>query len=269
MMNLKALLLGVFVLTFGNSTVSLAEGDGFNHDGEIWSKVLSDYTDANAMFAYKKLVSDLKANSKHPFNTYLTQLQAVSRAEFDQWSRQQQMAFLINAYNAFTVKLIVDHYPVKSIREINVRFLVVPKPWDLEFFSLLGGEIKSIDPIEHEYLRPIYKDYRIHAAVNCASISCPPLRREAFVAERLDEQMNEQMRLWINDESRNKFNATTGEVSVSKIFDPAWYGKDFADWGEGVPAVLKRYGSDEVGKALDKGGRIRYLPYDWGLNSVE
>ncbi|MCB0363217.1 MAG: DUF547 domain-containing protein, partial [Bdellovibrionales bacterium] len=179
----------------------------------------------------------------------------------EKWDSKQKMAFLINAYNALTVKLILDHYPVKSIKKIGSFF---SNPCKLEFFKLLDGKISSLDPIEHVWLRPKYKDYRIHAAVNCASISCPQLRNEAFIAERLEEQLNEQMGLWLQDKNRNEIEIKDKTFRASKIFD--WYKDDFQSWGGGIWNVLKKHlKSSKLPQDIDS-FEIDYLEYNWDLN---
>jgi hypothetical protein len=198
----------LFLIVFLVPALSAA---AFDPTHKEWTEVLKKYQDSRGHMLYRQLKADL--GPKHPFASYLSAIQALPKVEFEKWSEAQKKAFLINAYNALTVKLIVDHYPVKSIKKIGGLFT---KPWTLEFFSLLGGEIKALDPIEHEWLRPKFKDYRIHAAVNCASVSCPPLRNEAFTADKLDSQLDSQMRSWLSDKDRNRLNGEKFEIS--KIF---------------------------------------------------
>lgn len=234
---------------------------GFDHQHSKWDETLKLYRNPQGLVAYGKLKEHANSNDKLAFNAYLSELQSVSEADYKSWQAPQQKAFLINAYNALTVKLIIDHYPITSIKKIG-GFMA--KPWTVKFFSLLGGKIVKLDPIEHDYLRPEFKDYRIHAAVNCASKSCPILRGEAYVPEKLEAQLDEQMKLWLNDTSRNSFDETSGVIKISRIFD--WYEKDFDRWGGGVREVLRRYGPPSALKAIDKKGKIEYQDYDWSLN---
>jgi len=206
----------------------------------------------------------LEKTQDHPFQRYLKSLQGVDRAQFDAFTPKQQKAFLINAYNSLTIKLILDHFPVASIRDIGGLF---GNPWKLEFFSLLGGAIKSLDPIEHEYLRPVYKDYRIHAAVNCASRSCPELRGEPYVAEHLDRQLDEQMARWLHDPSRNKVDRSSRKMLLSKIFD--WYRDDFVNYGGSIDAVIQRHAGDVYASAIASKFATDYLPYSWQLNEYK
>lgn len=194
-------------------------GYGFDHGHVQWTQVLKKYQDKSGFIHYRQLKADM-ASPTHPLEAYLKDVQSVPLAEFEKWQDNQKKAFLINAYNALTVKLILDNYPVKSIKKIGGLF---SKPWRIEFFSLLDGKIKALDPIEHEWLRPKYKDFRIHAAVNCASFSCPPLRNEAFTSDKLDAQLDSQMKSWLADSGRNRI--SKHKFEISKIFD--WYKDDF------------------------------------------
>ena len=236
------------------------ESWAFDQEHQKWTAVLQAYQNEEGLVNYAKLKQDAAA-AEHLLSQYLEALAAVKKSEYQSWSRHEQMAFLINAYNAFTIQLIIDHYPVKSIRKIGGFF---SGPWKKEFFSILDGELKSLDPIEHDVLRPEFKDYRIHAAVNCASISCPPLRNEAFTGARLDEQLDDQMRQWFADPGRNRFALESGEIELSRIFD--WYEKDFDKWGGGIIIVLQRYAPDEVKELLKNDPDIDYLKYNWSLN---
>jgi hypothetical protein len=239
-----------------------AANPAFDHEYQAWTRVLAKHVQGDR-FDYAGLRAVLAAQQGKEFLSALSQLNAVSDSEFDSMTRDQQMAFLINAYNMLTVKLILDKAPTRSIKEIGGLF---KKPWSIQFFNMLGGALTALDPVEHAWLRPRYKDYRIHAAVNCASISCPALRAEAFVASRLSAQLDEQMSLWIKDPSRNKIDQNRKVVFVSKIFN--WYEKDFITWGRGVGEVLTKYGGDDWRKAISAGFTIKYLDYDWGLNEV-
>lgn len=248
----------VFAIVLYLATAS-TQASAFDHSHKVWNEVLSRYM-VSGEFKYKEL-KEAPKGSNGEFRNYLDQIEAVTAKEYGTFSRSEQMAFLINAYNAMTVKLIIDHYPVKSIKDIGGLF---KKPWSIEFFKLLGGAIRSIDPIEHEYLRPKFKDYRIHAAVNCASKSCPELRREAFVPERLDAQLDEQMHSWLTDTSRNKVEPAQKTIWVSQIFD--WYEEDFEAWGSGVTKVLIKHAPSIYKSPAAAGYKIKYLDYDWNLN---
>lgn len=254
------ILLLMWVLIFFCPFPSLA----FDHSHQKWTSTLVEYENDRGLVNYKKLKMDMKDQSKHLFGQYLNDLYAVTFSEYQKFAKNEKMAFLINAYNALTVKLIIDKYPVSSIKDIGSFFT---KPWRVKFFSLLDGKIKALDPIEHDWLRPHFKDYRIHAAVNCASISCPPLRREAFKADQLDRQLDEQMRNWLNDHARNEINLSSSTWEISKIFD--WYEDDFSQWGGGVVTVINKYIKIPSNRKLASQIQLKYLPYDWSLNEVK
>ncbi len=230
----------------------------FDHSHKAWSDLLRVYVNDKHLVDYQAW----RANTTS-LESYLEQLQTVAYQDYLNWNPLQQKAFLINAYNAFTIKLILDHYPVASIRKIGGFFT---SPWKLEFFKLLDGKIKSLDPIEHNWLRQHaqLKDARIHAAVNCASISCPVLQRSAFVATQLDKQLDQANQQWLADPSRNRFDLAAKTVYLSKIFD--WYEEDFGDNKAGVLAFLKKFGPKSLQSWQAKDVSIEYLDYNWSLN---
>jgi len=204
----------------------------------------------------------------------LDALSVVDDASFRAFTRAQQMAFLINAYNAFTVELILTKYPkLDSIKDLGSLF---SSPWKPKWITLLGAKV-SLDDIEHVMLRQRgrYDDPRVHFAVNCASIGCPPLREEAFVADRLEAQLDEQTLRFMSDRSRNRFDAARGRLEVSKIFD--WYGEDFRLGHRGIrslPGFMARYAQvladapAERERIRDERVEIGFLDYDWKLNDA-
>lgn len=216
------------------------------------------------------------ARNRAALQAYLDSLSAVTRAQFDSWQKPQQLAFLINAYNAFTVDLILGRYPhLTSIRDLGN--IVFNSPWKQKFFTLFG-EKRYLDWIEHETIRKpgAYDDPRIHFAVNCASIGCPMLNDEAFVAGRLHAQLEQQTRRFLADRARNRFDPTSGTLMVSQIFD--WYGKDFAAGYRGITSLrqfLANYAdllaATPADQAMVRQGlvEIDYLEYDWTLNSLQ
>ena len=179
------------------------------------------------------------------------------------------MAFLINAYNAFTVELILTRYPdLKSIKDLGS---LLQSPWKKKFFTLLGEE-RHLDWIEHEQLRPRYDDPRVHAAVNCASIGCPALRDEAFTAARLEAQLDDGMRRFMGDRTRNR--VAGGKLEVSTIFK--WFREDFE---KGQQGFQRSKTCSRVRRAAERRARrparlreralpLSYLDYDWSLNAV-
>ena len=200
----------------------------------------------------------------------LDAMSAVTRADFDRWNRAQQIAFLVNAYNAFTVELVLTGWPrLTSIKDLGS---VLRSAWKRPFFVLLG-ERRHLDWIEHEQLRPRYAEPRLHAALTCASIGCPALRPEAFAGPQLERQLDDGMRRFLSDRTRNR--VSTGRVEVSMIFK--WYAADFERGHVGwqrVADVFAHYAdqlTSDPGEqaALRRGALdITYLPYDWSLNAV-
>lgn len=200
----------------------------------------------------------------------LDAMSAVPKAEFEGWSREQRMAFLINAYNAFTVELILTKYPdLKSIKDLGS---ILRSPWKIEFFSLLGAK-RHLDWIEHEELRPKYADPRVHAAVNCASIGCPALRPEAFTAAKLDAQLEDGMVRFMGDRTRNR--AKDGRVEVSSIFK--WFREDFEQGHQGfrrVEDVFAKHAAQLTddpalqAKLRERALPVSHLDYDWSLNAA-
>lgn len=247
----------------------------FDHDHAAWSALLKKHVVLIDGGKASQVDYAGFARDRAALKAYLDSLAAVARAEFDAWSKPQQLAFLINAYNAYTVELILTKYPeLKSIRDLGNPLF--NSPWKRRFFTLLG-EKRHLDWIEHEVIRKpgVYDDPRIHFAVNCASVGCPMLREEAFVAARLDAQLEEQTRRFLSDRSRNRYNAATGKLEVSEIFK--WYGEDFASGYRGIASLtqfLGRY-ADLLADAPAERARIRegrapidYTEYAWALNDA-
>ncbi|EON77658.1 Uncharacterized protein DUF547 [Lunatimonas lonarensis] len=174
------------------------------------------------------------------------------------WSIDEQLAYWINAYNAFTVKLIIDHYPVKTIQDIGPKLNIplINTVWHLEFFSI-GGKKASLDEIEHKILRKEFDEPRIHFAINCASFSCPLLANEAYVADKLEAQLERAARRFINDPERNRIQKEKAELS--ELF--SWFKGDFTKSGS-LGAYLNRYSQVKMSERA----KINYIPYDWRLN---
>ncbi len=250
-------------------------GQSFDHQHAAWTALLKKHVvvldgGKATQVRYAGFSVD-----RAPLQAYLSTLSSVNAAMFDAFTKPQQMAFLINAYNAYTVELILTRYPkLASIKDLGS---LLQSPWKKEFVPLLGKTL-SLDGIEHEQLRQRgrFDDPRVHFAVNCASIGCPALREEAFVAERLEAQLEEQTRRFMSDRSRNRWNAAKQQLEVSKIFD--WYGEDFRLGHKGIhslAAFCARY-ADLLADAPADRERIRamtakidFLDYDWKLNDAK
>jgi hypothetical protein len=253
------------------ATVHAQGTDGaLDHNHAAWDALLKKHVrwlpdNKQSHVDYKAFAADRAA-----LQQILARWSAVTAAQFAGFNREQKMAFLINAYNGFTIELILTQYPnLKSIKDLGSVF---QSPWKKKFFRLLGEE-RHLDWIEHEQLRPGYNDWRVHAAVNCASIGCPALRPEAFVATRLDEQMDDGMNRFMSDPTRNRY--VDGRAELNEIFK--WFGEDFQKGHRGIRNLndlVLRY-ADGLGvpmaeRAPIRAGsvRIRYLDYDWSLNDT-
>ncbi len=203
------------------------------------------------------------ARERAALKVYLDGLSLVSQEDFERWPRAERMAFLINAYNAFAVEKVLTRYPaIGSIWDFGRIF---GNPFKDEFFTLLGRK-RSLDGIEHRLLRPVFREPRVHYAVNCASVGCPMLREEAYAAARLDAQLEEQARRFLSDRSRNRYDAGSGRLQVSRIFD--WYAEDFEPRARYFAAHADLLAGDAAARAAISAGRapVEFLDYDWTLN---
>ncbi|MEO8203055.1 MAG: DUF547 domain-containing protein [Betaproteobacteria bacterium] len=251
-----------------------ARAQAFDHGHKAWDALVKKHVvllqgGKASQVRYAGMSRDRAA-----LKAYLDSLSGVTEAQFNAWSKAERMAFLINAYNAFTVEKVLTRYPnLKSIRDFGSVF---GNPWKDKFFKLLGRE-SYLDQVEHEMLRKpgAYDEPRVHFAVNCASIGCPMLREAAFVAPRLEAQLDEQALRFMSDRSRNRYNAAAGKLEVSKIFD--WYGVDFKQGYKGIDSLTgfcARY-AEQLADAPAAQERVKaqkapidFLEYDWQLNDV-
>lgn len=212
------------------------------------------------------------SSQREKLKNYLNRLSAIDRREFDSWSADDQLAFLINAYNSWTIELILTRYPdLDSIKELG-SFL--QSPWKKSFILLLG-ERRSLDAIEHKLIRGSgrYNDPRIHFAVNCASIGCPALRREAYRGKDLQRQLYEATSLFLQDRSRNRLRGRA--LEVSSVFK--WYREDFEKGWHSVTS-LEQFFTDhaenlqlteaESAQVLAGTIKLKFLNYDWKLNDI-
>jgi len=251
-----------------------AQSAGFEHTHAAWTALLRKHVRLVRGGQATQVVYAGFAADRPALKAYLDSLSAVTPVAFGGWTRAERQAFLINTYNAFTVELILTRYPdLKSIKDLGS---VLSSPWRSKWIPLLSTKV-SLDDIEHAMLRKRgeYDDPRVHFAVNCASIGCPALREEAFVAARLDAQMDEQTLRFMSDRTRNRFNAQRGRLELSKIFD--WYGEDFRLGHRGIaslPAFAARYAEQLTDVPADRervragGVEIAFTDYDWALNGA-
>lgn len=221
-------------------------------DHQVWDELLKKHVDAKGMVDYEGFVKD-----QAKLNAYLQTL-SENPPNKATWSTEQQLTYWINAYNGFTVKLIVDNYPTNSIKDLGpiLKIPLISDVWHYKFFKI-GEEEFNLDEIEHGILRKEFDEPRIHFAINCASISCPPLLNEAFVVSKLEEQLTKQAKEFINDGVRNKI--TKGSIQISSIF--SWFKGDFTNNGSLID-FLNQFSHVKI----DKNAKISYLDYDWNLN---
>ncbi len=218
---------------------------------EPWDDLLKKHVGNDGFVDYKGFIQDSTL-----LNKYLKRLEAAHPNDKN-WSRQEQMAYWINAYNAYTVQLIVRHYPVESIKDIKKGVPFVNTVWDIKFIKIESFRY-DLNNIEHNILRPVFKDARIHAAVNCASYSCPKLLNEAYTAARLEAQLDGSMRSFINDPVRNR--VTAGKAEISEIFK--WFKGDFERDAGSVRKFISKYTQSPLTDNTD----IDYINYSWVLN---
>ena len=261
-------LMAVLGVSFGLLALQPAYAQGLDQSHKAWDALLKKHVvllqgGRASQVRYAEFAKDRAA-----LKAYLESLSRVPESEFTAWPKGQRMAFLINAYNAFTVEKILTRYPnLKSIRDFGIVF---GNPWKDKFFTLFGREW-TLDQIEHETLRKpgTYDDPRIHYAVNCASIGCPMLREESFTAEKLERQLDEQAARFFSDRSRNRFNPENGRLEVSQIFD--WFKEDFGVREKYFSKYAKLLADTPEQQKLVAEGRapLAFLEYDWSINDVK
>lgn len=245
----------MLALMFANTSMAYA----FDHQHRLWQQVLSANVQVNG--AASRV--DYRAIKSHPeqLAQYLASLSEVTQAQFQHWSTAQQLAFLINAYNAFTVNIVVEHYPIDSIKDIGNFFR---STWKIDFIPLFAERV-NLDHIEHELIRgnPKFNEPRIHFALVCASIGCPKLQDQAFTGANLEELLEKGAQEFLLDPSRNRYNAKARRLELSSIFK--WYGEDFEKHSGSVQAFVAKY----MRLTLPVDTDITFLPYDWKLNIKE
>lgn len=206
-------------------------------------------------FDYRAVVGP----ERQALDAYIGQL---GRVNIDDYNRNEQYAYWVNLYNALTVQVVLDHYPVDSIRDIDISpGLFADGPWDKPLITVLNEEL-SLNDIEHRILRPIWNDPRIHYAVNCAAIGCPNLQSSAFTGAALDSQLDQAAREFVNS-PRGVHSGSNGLV-VSSIY--AWFSEDFGGNTDGIIAHLKRYAEGETAAKLEGANDLAGHEYDWSLN---
>jgi hypothetical protein len=219
---------------------------------EIFNTLLKKYVSDKGVVNYGGFKKEQKELKKY--------LDLISdNAPAKNWSKDERLAYWMNAYNAFTIQLILDNsgQDLTSIKDIGSKIKIpfVNTPWDVKFIEI-GGKKMDLNNIEHGIIRKQFNEPRIHFALVCAAKSCPPLRNEAFTADKLEAQLSNQAEKFINDSSKNKISKS--EVTISKIFD--WYGMDFKPTP--IIEVLNKYSKTKI----DSKAKVKYADYDWSLN---
>ena len=240
MLKTKMILVALFISAFSLMNLAKAE-DGSNQMHQVWDELLQKYVSNDGMVDYQGIKDDPR------FGRYITVLQKMTSKS--DWSDEEKMAYWINAYNAFAIKLVTDNYPLESIMDLE-------KPFEKKFIKI-GSRTFSLNEIENEMLRKPFGDPRIHFGVNCASISCPKLSNRAFTADNLDEQLDTLTTEFVNNSEKNRI--TPNAITVSKIFE--WYKSDFTKEGSLIE-WLNQYSDTQI----NANASISYLEYDWNLN---
>jgi hypothetical protein len=235
--------------TFGSAASSRAAT--VNH--EIWAELLAKYVTSEGVnyTGFKK--------DEDRLDQYLTVLE---NTDPEKLPRNEQYAYYLNAYNAWTIKLILSGYPgVKSIKDFGT---ILQSPWQKDWVRL-NGQMTTLDHLEHDILRPRFKDPRVHFAINCSAASCPPLRPEPYLAQKLNQQLDDSTRSFINDPDSHRLEGNT--LYISRIFK--WFSEDF---NEDALGFYLQYAEGELKEKLTRIKdriKVKYLHYDWSLNDVK
>lgn len=257
----------LFMIFLGISSNASAS---FDLSHRKFNNFLKNYVVASENGLSTKVAYHLIVDDTYLFEEYLNDLSKVKVSEYDKWQQDDKLAFLINAYNAFTVKLIVDNYgEIESIKDLGSFF---SSPWKIKFVKLLGKKT-DLDTIEHHWIRKRFDEPLIHGALVCAAKSCPPLRIEAYRGEVLSSQLIDNMQLFLKDRDKNRYNTQENFLELSSIFK--WYRKDFTrtfgrydSLHDFIRIFSVSLGNDfESARKLEKGGfEIIFSDYDWSLN---
>jgi hypothetical protein len=228
----------------------------FDQNHGRFGRVLTAFV-KNGNVDYAKLKAD-----PAELHDYLKEIAAVPAAEFARWAEADRLALLINLYNAQTLRLIINHYPVKSIRAIG---LLPGAAWR-ELIVRQGGQIMTLSHLENKVIRVEYDEPRIHFALVCAAVGCPPLRGEPYVGARLNAQLDDQTRVFLAETSKNRFDEATGTLHLSPIFK--WYDDDFIKPAGSLAAYVKPFLPEAQRAALADPAQVKvmFTDYDWSLN---
>lgn len=239
-------------------------------DHSAWDNLLAKYVIASEDGVNRVDYTGWQGAGHKPLKSYVSSLQAIDPRTL---GRAEQFAYWANLYNAKTIDIVLDSYPVDSIREISIdgglfgflkKSVGAGGPWKAKILQVAGQEL-SLDDIEHNILRPIFKDPRVHYAVNCASFGCPNLAREALTGAKLDGQLDAGAKAYINHP--RGFSVEGGKVKASSIYQ--WFQADFGGTEAGVLAHARKYANDALKAKLDGKTGIESYGYDWSLNNIQ
>lgn len=264
---IRAIRFNVFVLLISIQVVAYSADLSIFHDAapasesaivdhSAWSGLLSHYIDGRGGLNYFRY-REVSEADRQVLDDYLRMLQSVTVTALDS---DERFAYWINLYNALTVREILHHYPIESIRDISYG-LLSRGPWKEKLVTVQGVDL-SLDDIEHAILRPVFQDSRIHYAVNCASIGCPNLQPTAFTSGNLEALLEHSASAYVNHP--RGVTVDDGELTVSSIYD--WYEEDFGDSEAAVIEHLLEYSSDALAEQLETFDSIDDYQYDWALN---
>lgn len=241
-------ILGFFVSIL--VSIALFGQSGVSHSS--YDELLQKYVDDKGLVNYKGLMGE-----RQKLKSYLSILEDNPPQE--EWTRDEKLAYWINAYNAFTLELILEHYPVETIKDIGstIKIPFVSTAWDVKFINI-GGEEYDLNNIEHGIIRKEFDEPRIHFALVCAAVSCPKLQNRAYLPEKLDEQLTKAAREFLGNPAKNNIESSS-KATLSKIFN--WYGGDFNNNGTLIEFINK-YSSMKLNKDAD----IDWMDYNWALN---
>lgn len=270
---------GVGIIELSAAARSEAAKEPFSY--KHYAAVLGKYVDKDGMVNYKALHANPQV-----LDTFIATLGALDNKHYEKWSTSEKIAFWTNAYNALTLKAIIAHYPIKPPR-LSFKSLKYPKNsirqipgvWTKLKFTVMGKDM-TLNHIEHKILRPQFNEPRIHMALVCAAVSCPPLRGEPYTAEKLSAQLDDQAKRFLKTPSKFRIDRQKGTVHLSMIFTAKWFGGDFSKT-YGTDKVFKGYSDSDravlnfVSKYLNEKDRaylregaykIKHLKYSWTLN---
>jgi len=266
---LRKLLVAGAILLGGVVEAQETAASFFDQEHKVWNALLQEHVHEGGLVDYVGLGRD-----RSQFDLYVSSLEGVSAKEFRTWKPKERETFWINAYNAYAIQLVLDNYPVDSIKDMGGFFSSVFDKRFIPLQSLVAVDRRakasrskalSLGELEHEILFPISRQPLFHFAIVCASTSCPVLRNEAYTAEKLDKQLEDQARVFLADKTRNNGRVMSGKLHISKIFD--WAEDELNTYRGGIRKLLLDFGPSSLVKdpAFPK-AKLKYRDYDWSLN---